>query len=80
MVFTYTRKLAASIVLIFAMVLGAVPAYPEAADSKIVTGTQQPQPSPSAVVENKCISTDKQDVLKLLEQKKLEETKRDDMA
>ncbi len=44
MVFTYTRKLAASIVLIFAMVLGAVPAYPEAADSKIVTGTQQPQP------------------------------------
>ena len=70
MVFTYTRKLAASIVLIFAMVLGAVPAYPEAADSKIVTGTQQPQPSPSAVVENKCISTDKQDALKLLEQKK----------
>ncbi len=68
MVFTYTKKLAASIVLIFAIVLGTVPAYPEAADSKEVTGTQQPQPSPSAVVENKNGCTDKQDALKLLEQ------------
>ena len=70
MVFTYTKKLAASIVLIFAIVLGAVPAYPEATDSKEVTGTQQPQPSPSAVVENKNGCTDKQDALKLLEQNK----------
>ncbi|MCI9077705.1 MAG: leucine-rich repeat protein [Lachnospiraceae bacterium] len=70
MVFTNIKKLTISIVLISAMVLGVVPAYPEAADSKTDTDVQKPQPLPSAVAESKYESTDRQDAFKLLKQNK----------